>query len=151
MKHMTLGLALKTGLKAGIVAAILNLIVFEIAHVLLRMSFLVPQGTSGRMASISAVMVILACMVPGIVGAVLFWILVKLTRHGVRIFSVIAYLFLGGSFYGVFSQVQYTAEGVVLSLMHLIAASLIIRRLKKVYREGVTTSEPAQTIQPMVS
>jgi hypothetical protein len=111
--------------------------------------FLVPQGSQGKLVEMNVFMIIFGCLMPALAASLLFWALVKTTKHGVRIFSVIAYAVLLGSLYPVWMLSSHVIEKTVFVLMHLITAGLIIRKLKKAERDGVTTSEPAQTIQPM--
>lgn len=149
MNKVSFGLALKSGLTAGIFAAVLNIVLFEVVVFFSRLPFLVPIGPDGKITPITIPMIIAGCLAPAFVASVLFWGLVKIPKVGVLVFSVLAYAVLLATFYPVLMLNAHRIEKTVLILMHIITALMIIRKLKKAEREGVTTSEPAQTIQPM--
>lgn len=149
MSNVSLGHALKSGMTAAVFAIIFNVVLFETVVFFSHLPFLVPYGPEGKLVEMNVFMIVFGCLMPALVASLLFWVLAKATKYGVRIFSVIAYAVLTGSLYPVLMLSSHVIEKTVLVLMHLITAGLIIRKLKKAERDGVTTSEPAQTIQPM--
>jgi len=118
---------LKYGVKGGVMAAVLNLIIFEIALRLFGLDFSVAVG--GEASGVNELNVILASFLPALVAAVLYFGLDRTTAKPDRYFRVIAAVVLVASLYLPFNAAEATTTALALSLMHIVAAFEITKAL----------------------
>ena len=108
------------GLTGGLIAAVINVIIYFIAGPLIAE---LPDGTVDRVGMPA---VLAASIVPSIFAALLLWGLRRFTGNATRIFQIIAVVFVVLSFFSPFSAAETTATAVWLSLMHVVAGGAII-------------------------
>lgn len=125
--------SLFAGLLAGVAAAIINGILFVIFHVADVISDnIFPQP--GRPLTIAPV--ILASLLPLIIGSIIFYLFERLTVNGFKIFAALALVLMILSLASPFTMIPGAtfSYSAVLCLMHIVAAlSLLffIRRKKE--------------------
>jgi len=120
---------LKFGVKGGVMAAVINLVIFEIALRGFGLDFSVMMG--GVPSNVAEVQVIFSSLMPSFIASVLYFILVKKTQNPDKIFRVMATAFLVASFYGPFVWASVLADKLVLGLMHVVAAFEITKSLTR--------------------
>ena len=118
---------LKYGLKGGVMAAILNLIIFELAFRVFDVGFNVVLG--GVPSVVAEWNVIVASIIPSLVASVIYFLLVKKTSKPDKIFRILAVVFLLFSFGGPFTMASALSDKLVLGLMHIVAAFEITKSL----------------------
>lgn len=118
------------GLKAIVVAALVNLALFFGFSALgvLDPSVLLPQSN----APLTALPVALASAAPLVIGTLIFWLLTRFTRNAVRIFTalagVVALLTLAGPLTMTTVPIGYR---LALCVMHFVAAVALVWFLRK--------------------
>lgn len=118
---------LTTGLIAGVVAAVVNTIVYFIAQAL-GVDFMIVMGGAGTPAMPLAIPAIaIFSIVPGLIAALLAGSLLRFTSNGARIFQIVALVFLLISFIPDLTMPEPAtmATKASLMLMHVIAGSVI--------------------------
>ncbi len=118
---------------AGLTAAIINGILFFIFHALGVISDDIYPKPNEPM---TIVPVILASIVPLIIGSLVFFLLERFTNNGAKIFTVVALILMVLSLYSPFTVIPGITTGysLVLCVMHIVPAlSLLyfIRRAKQ--------------------
>jgi hypothetical protein len=116
------------GLVAAAGAAIANLILFLITRGL-GIPYIMPlQGPDAALEALPASMVIIASVVPAIGATILFAILGKFLAQPIRVFWIIAAVFLVISFAGPFTFPTAVALStkIGLTLMHVVAGAAIV-------------------------
>jgi hypothetical protein len=123
---------LKAGFLGGGVAAVINLCIFLLSRSLLDLQYLVPQGPEWDRAPIPPWAVVIFSIVPGLLAALLLWLLLKLLpTQAQRIFLGISLIILVASFALPIMAAEYIIEQTLLNIMHVIAAGSIIFALLK--------------------
>ena len=120
---------LKTGLIAGVVVAFLNILIYLISKStgIISDTILVSGGVP-----LTLFPVVISSIIPGIVAALLLWIISKYSGNPIRVFSVIGWVFLAISIGGPFSAPGLpTGMRISLALMHLVAGVTIIYMLTR--------------------
>lgn len=120
------GNVLKAGLIAGVIAAGLNVIVLLLAGVF-SISLVVMAGdpANQQAMTLSAPPIILLSIVPAIIGALVFFLLTRISAKAATIFTVIAVVIALLSLLPILGQPLGAAGMVALALMHFIAAGVI--------------------------
>lgn len=122
-------------LVAGVAAFIVNLILFLIAQSL-GLSLMVSQPADpNTLVPLSMGPILGASIVPAIAAAILLAILGRFLARPLRIFQIIAVVFLLLSFGGPFSLPVETSTKVVLGVMHVVTAVAIVGTLSTLGRE----------------
>jgi len=120
---------LKHAFYAGVIAGIINSIIFLIAKSNGGVSdtTLLPGGKPLSLAS-----VIVSSLGTAILAAFVLFVLAKFTGNPVRVFTIVAVVLLLLSLAGSFGIPRIPVQTrLVLALMHLVAAGLIIYFLRK--------------------
>lgn len=121
---------------AAIAAVIGNLLVFALAKTALDMPLAIPMGGSGApVEPLGATPVIIASALPALGAAFLLWGLDRYVARPMRIFQVIALLFLALSMLGPWTLPVEVATKVVLSVMHIVAGIAIVGTLVTMSRK----------------
>ena len=124
--------ALFAGLLAGLAAAIVNAILFLAFHAMgVVDDDIFPQPGQ----PLTVLPVIISSFVPLIIGSFVFYLLERFTGKGLRLFAIIALMFMALSLISPFAMIPNVTLGysLVLCVMHVVAAlSLLyfIRRAK---------------------
>lgn len=120
------GSVLKTGIIGGITAAGINVIVLLLAGVFgISLDVLAGPPPNQQAMTLTAPPVILLSILPAILGALLFFLLTRITAKATTIFTVIAVVIVLLSLLPVLGQPLAAAGKAALALMHFIAAGVI--------------------------
>lgn len=120
------GNVLKAGIIGGVIAAGFNVIVLLLAGV-----FGIPLVVMGgpppnqQAMTLTAPQVILFSVLPAIIGALVFFLLTRMTAKAATIFTVIAVIIVLLSLLPVFGQPLSAAGIIALALMHFIAGGIV--------------------------
>jgi hypothetical protein len=122
------------GLTGGILAAVVNLILYTLGQVLNGSPMMVaPPGQAGEMP-LPFFMVTILSVVPGIIAGLLYGVLARFTTRPKPIFFVMAAIV----FVLFFIQALIAGQGIttiiVLEVMHVVVAGFVIWRILKVAR-----------------
>ena len=120
---------LKTGLIAGVVVAVINVIIYVISKKagIISDDILLSGGVP-----LSMVPVVISSVLPGVVASLLLWGISKYSGNPIRVFSVIGWAFLIVSMVGPFSAAGLPmGMRISLALMHLAAGVTIIYLLTR--------------------
>lgn len=122
--------ALKAGAIAGGIAAVINAVIFFIAHaagVITDDIYVQPE------TPLTIAPVLISSIMPLLLGSAVFFLFAKYTEKGFRNFSILAVVLLVLSFGGPFSIPEVTIPyAVVLNVMHVVAVAALLNRLKTV-------------------
>ena len=129
-RGVRLGRTLIIGLMGGVLAAVANTVVLLIGKAA-GVAFLAPvNGPNAPLVALQPINVIMACLIPALVAALVFVGLTRLTRRPQPIFLTIAGILLIISLIPVWAlPMDSVATRFLLSLMHVIAAVLIVGAL----------------------
>ena len=112
-------------LLAGIVAAIINSILFFVFHAtgVITDSVMIQNNQP-----LTIIPVIIFSLVPSLLAGVVFYLLCRYTKRGYSIFVIIALILLIVSFANPFIAIQDipVGMGVVLNIMHIIVVGSIL-------------------------
>jgi hypothetical protein len=131
---MNTKLSFKQIITAGAIAAgcsmVINAILFFIFHsagVLSDTIFIQPEQP------LTVVPVIIASILPSLVGASIYFLFEKYSSNGFKVFSIIAILLLILSFTNPFMGIPGVtmAYGIVLNVMHVVVAASLLFFLKR--------------------
>ena len=126
------GRVLRAGLVVAAVSAVVNVLVFLLARYVLGIPFVFPFAGEGMpAASLPVSMVLIASLVPAIAGALFLAVLGKVFRRPLRLFQIIGVVLLLLSLGGPFSLPVDLATKLALSLLHIVAAVVIIGGLTR--------------------
>jgi hypothetical protein len=134
---MRLGRILLAGLAGGALAAAVNtalLLIGKAAGV----AFLAPvNGPTAPLVALQPLNVIMLSLIPALIAALLLTGLARLTRHPQLIFQAVAGAFLLFSLIPDWAlPMDSLATRILLSLMHLVAAALIVGALLRAGKSG---------------
>jgi Family of unknown function (DUF6069) len=118
------GRLLIVGLVVGVVAALVNLVIFFIGSAT-GVPFAVVMDPSQPAQALNAGMFIGASLVPALAGAVFYGLLGRFTRRASTIFLVVAVVFALLSLLGPLTMPVPLATRLMLSLLHLLTAAII--------------------------
>lgn len=128
----------RVGLVAAVGAAIANLVFFWITKIVFSIPYLIPMGgPGGPLGSLPAVVIIMFNVVPAIGATLLLAILGKFLSRPFRVFWIISVVVFLASFMLPLNlpSVVGTSTRIGLSLMHIIAAAVIVGVLTRLGRE----------------
>lgn len=111
--------SLVAGLLAGITSAIINAILFLIFHGAGVISDVIYPQPDKQM---TIVPVIMASIVPSIIGSLIFSLFEKFTNRGYKIFSIVSIVLMVLSLYSPFTVIPgvTTSYALVLCVMHIV-------------------------------
>jgi hypothetical protein len=122
-------------LGAGVVAAVVNLIVYFIGAAA-GAPFLVIMTPGTPPMALPAIAFVFACIIPALVGAGLYALLGRFTRRGTAIFIGIAVAFALLSLLSPLTMPVELSTRLLLALGHLITAAIITWGLVRYARQG---------------
>lgn len=132
----------RVGLVAAVGAAIANLVFFWITKSVFSIPYIIPNiipmgGPGGPLGSLPAVVIIMFNVVPAIGATLLLAILGKFLSRPFRVFWIISVVVFLASFMLPLNlpSVVGTSTRIGLSLMHIIAAAVIVGVLTRLGRE----------------
>jgi hypothetical protein len=120
---------LKSGIIVGLIASAANVILYLISKSLgiISDSILLPNG-----APLLLFPVVISSVLPGVVAGFVLWVISKISKNPVKIFTLAGVGFLLISMIGPVATPNLTIGfKIVLSLMHLIAGGFIIYFLRR--------------------
>ncbi|NIJ54569.1 DUF6069 family protein [Dyadobacter arcticus] len=132
--------SLVAGLLAGITSAVINAILFFIFHGAgVITDTIYPQPDK----PMTIAPVIMASIVPSIIGSLVFFLFEKFTNNGYKIFSIVAIVLMVLSLFSPFTVIPGVTMGysLVLCVMHIVVPLTLlyfIRRAKQT--KGMKTS-----------
>jgi hypothetical protein len=131
------------GLLAAGAAAAANLIIYVVARNVFDVSLVMPyEGPGSTPARLPAAMVAIISVVAAIAGAVLLWVLGRVTRRPLPIFQAITLLVLLISIAGPLTLDETeTSTKVALLAMHVVAAAVTVGILTAPTRAGGSRQE----------
>lgn len=118
-------------LAAAGIAAVVNLLIWLLAGVANLPLNIQMGGPEAPVVPLSAGPVIVMSVVPALAGAALLWLLGRVTAQPFRWFTIIAVVVLLLSLAGPLLLPVALANKLVLSLMHVVAAGVIVGILRK--------------------
>lgn len=123
---------LKAGLIGGITAAGLNVILLLLAGVFgITLVVMAGNPAEQQAMTLTAVPIILFSIMPALIGALVFFLLTRISAKAATIFTVIAVVITILSLLPVLGQPLAPVGMIVLALMHFIAAGVITYWLTK--------------------
>jgi hypothetical protein len=116
-------------LKASLLAAAINAVLFFIFHALGLITddiFIQP----GQVMTV--VPVLISSIVPTLIAGIVFFVIEKYTKQGLKIFSIISVILLLLSFMNPFLAIQGVniAYGISLNFMHIVVVAALLYFLK---------------------
>ena len=118
-------------LAAAGIAAVVNLLIWLLAGMINIPLNVQMGGPEAPVVPLSAGPVIVMSVVPALAGAALLWLLGRITARPFRWFTIIAVVVLLLSLAGPLLLPVALANKLVLSLMHVVAAGVIVGILRK--------------------
>ena len=121
---------MKTGVLAGLVAAVVNSVIFYASTYAgsISQTTLLPDGKP-----LGIISVIVSSVLPGLVAGLFLYGISKFSKNPIRIFTNVSYVFLLISLIGPISAPNLAmGMRITLIFMHLVAGITIITQLKKV-------------------
>ena len=118
--------SIQAGLLAGVTSAVINAVLFFVFHemgVLADTIFVQPPNQPLVIGS-----VIVASLVPSLIGSIVFFLIEKFTSNGYRIFSILAITLAVLSLFTAFKVPVNVTMGysLVLCVMHLVVAFVLV-------------------------
>ena len=123
------------GLIAGVLAAVLNLIVYAIAAAV-GVPFDVQMGPGAPIQPIGALQFIMASIVPALIGTGLYALLVRFTRNATPIFIGIAIVVALLSLASPLGMQVALSTRLTLAVLHLTTAAIITLTLLRLAPQG---------------
>ena len=127
----SIGAILLNALMAGVIAAVINVIVFFIGRAVVGGIDVDMNGT-GTFAPMPFFLPIVASLLPTLVAGVGLWIARRFIPRGNQVFvigtAILVLLSLAGPFSG---QIATTGAAIVLAVMHLVVGALMIGYLAR--------------------
>ncbi len=126
--------SIQAGLLAGVVSAVINAVlffVFQAVGVLHNGVYVQPNQP------LTVMPVIMASVVPSLIGSIVFFLIERFTSNGYRVFSILAITLAVLSLYSTFTVPVNVTLGysLVLCVMHLVVAFVLVyfigRRVKQ--------------------
>jgi len=129
---------IQAGLLAGVVSAVINAVLFFVFHatgVLADTVFVQPPNQP-----LTVVPVIMASIVPSLIGIIVFFLIDKFTINGYRIFSILAITLAVLSLFSAFTVPVNVTMGysLVLCIMHLVVAFVLVYFIGKSVKQRAT-------------
>ena len=132
---LTFAQNIQAGLLAGVVSAVINAVLFFIFHstgVLADTIYVQPPSQP-----LTIMPVIVASLIPSLIGSIVFFLIDKFTSNGYRIFSILAIVLAVLSLFSAVTVPVNVTLGysLVLCVMHLVVAFVLVyfigRRVKQ--------------------
>ncbi len=122
----SLGRALMAGLTGGVIAAVINALLYFAAQSVNGGPLLVqtPQALTPQPLPLPAVL--LFSIAPGLIAGAIFWVLARFIRNPARWFSILAGIVFVLFFFGPLGAASGAVAVWALELMHLGAAAPIV-------------------------
>lgn len=121
---LTFGQSIKAGLLAGLVAAVIDGILFFVFHaagVFTDNVFIQPNQP------LTIVPVLIASFVPAILGSIVFFLIEKYTNRGFTIFRILTLILVVLSMYSPFALPHATlGYSLVLGVMHIVVPTALL-------------------------
>ena len=117
--------SIQAGLLAGVVSAVINAVLFFVFHAV----GVLHDGVYVQPNQPLTVMpVIMASLVPSIIGSIVFFLIERFTNNGYRIFSILAITLAVLSLFSTFTVPVNVTLGysLVLCVMHLVVAFVLV-------------------------
>ena len=125
------GSILLNALIAGVIAAVINVIIFFIGGAMVG-GIEVDMNGTGTFAPMPFFLPIILSLLPTLVAGVGLWIARRFIPRGNQVFvigtAILVLLSLGGPFSG---QIATTSASIVLAVMHLVVGALMIGYLAR--------------------
>lgn len=130
--------SIQAGLLAGVVSAVINaalFFVFQATGVLADTVFVQPPNTP-----LTLVPVIMASIMPSLIGSIVFFLIEKFTSNGYRIFSILAVVLGVLSLFSTFTVPINVTMGysLVLCVMHLVVAFVLVYFIGRSVKQRAT-------------
>lgn len=130
--------SIQAGLLAGVVSAVINAVLFFVFHatgVLADTVFVQPPNTP-----LTIVPVIMASIVPSLIGSIVFFLIERFTSNGYRIFSILSIVLALLSLFSTFSVPVNVTMGysLVLCVMHLVVAFVLVYFIGRSVKQRAT-------------
>ena len=127
----TFGSIMLNALIAGVIAAVINVVIFFIGSAVVGGIDVDMNGT-GTFAPMPFFLPIIASLLPTLVAGVGLWIARRFIPRGNQVFvigtAILVLLSLGGPFSG---QIATTSASIVLAVMHMVVGALMIGYLAR--------------------
>ena len=132
---LSFGQSIQAGLLAGVVAAVINAIIYFVFHaagVLHDGVFVQPPNQP-----LTVVPVIVASLLPSVIGSIGFFLIEKFTTSGYRIFSILTIVLTALSMYSPFTKPINVTTGyaLVLCLMHVVVAFTLLYFINRALKQ----------------
>lgn len=130
--------SIQAGLLAGVVSAVINatlFFVFQAAGVLTDTVFVQPPNQP-----LTLVPVLMASIVPSLLGSIVFFLIEKFTNNGYRIFSILALILTVLSLFSPFTVPVHVTMGysLVLCVMHVVVAFVLVYFIGRSLKQRAT-------------
>ena len=126
---VTFGNALVAGLIGGVIAAIVNVILYFVFQAINGGPLLVTRPGMAGPDALPLVAVLLLSLVPGLVAGIIYWVLARFTARPDRWFLIVAALVFIAFFFGPLGAASGIVTILALELMHVGAAVPIVMSL----------------------
>lgn len=123
---------LVVALVAGVLAAVVNLLVFVVASAA-GVPFMVQLGPGMPFQELNALPFIFSALMPALVGAGIYALLLRFTQRGATIFTGLAVVVALLSLISPLSMDVAWSTRLVLALLHLTTAAIITTLLVRLY------------------
>ncbi len=126
--------SIMAGFYAGIAAAVINSILFFIFHATGVISDSIMPRPNEPM---TVVPVIMASLIPSLIGSIGFFLLEKFTKNGFTIFRILTIVLVALSLYSPFTTIPGITTGyaLVLCVMHIVVAAALLYFIGKKVQE----------------
>lgn len=119
-------------LAVGAIAGLANLALYAVGRALFALPFLVPLGGPGIPARpLPVFAIVVACLIPGIGAALVYWGLCRATGHARTLFTMVAIIATLLSLAGPLRLPIDLGTRLALAAMHLVAAVIITPGLSR--------------------
>jgi Family of unknown function (DUF6069) len=125
---------LPLALTGGAIGAIINIVVFFIAPVIIGGAVQVATPPTNAVQDLPIFPVVMASLVPAFVGAGVLWLLNRFTSAPVRLFQILGAVIAVLSLVGPFGLPINLGSKITLCIMHLVAATSIVLVLSRAKR-----------------
>jgi drug/metabolite transporter (DMT)-like permease len=131
---MTTKLNFKQSMSAGVKAAVAALVINGILFYVFRYAGVISDDIliDGKQP-LSIIPIIISCILPSLMAALVFFLVEKFTNNGYIIFSVVALVLLVLSFLSPFLNIKgiSVGYGITLNLMHVVVALSVLYFIKR--------------------
>lgn len=124
-----IGKFVQAGLIGGVIAAIINLILYVLGNAINGGPMLVKPPGITTIQAVPWFMVIVQSILPGVIAGALYGLLARFTARPSTIFLVIAAIIFILFFLNPLMAAQNITTIIVLEIMHVVVAALVIWRI----------------------